>query len=92
MSIGALIGYGFGEVSNTLFTWNIEAFYFAAIGAAVFMGVIMKLPLTAIVLALETTYDYNVIVPTGLSVVIVSYITSLHFDLHKLTLKENSLE
>ena len=92
MSIGALIGYGFGEVSNTLLSWNVEAFYFAAIGAAVFMGVIMKLPLTALVLALETTYDYNVIVPTGLSVVIVSYITSLQFDLHKLTLKERSLE
>ena len=92
MSIGALIGYGFGEVSNSYFSWNVEAFYFAAIGAAVFMGVIMKLPLTALVLALETTYDYNVIVPTGLSVVIVSYITSLQFDLQKLTLKESSLE
>jgi len=87
MSIGALIGFGFGEISNSFFIWQIEPFYFAAIGAAVFMGVIMKLPLTAIVLALETTYDYNVIVPTGLSVVIVSYITSLHFDLRKLTLK-----
>jgi CIC family chloride channel protein len=88
MSIGALIGYGFGEVSQIFLMWNIEPFYFAAIGSAVFMGVLMKLPLTAIVLALETTYDYNVLVPTGLSVVIVTYLTTLQFDLHKLNLKE----
>lgn len=75
MSIGALIGYGFGEFSNLIFPWQIESFYFGAIGAAVFMGVIMKLPLTAIVLALEITYDYNIIVPTGLSVVLVGYLT-----------------
>ena len=88
MSIGALIGYGFAEIVNIFLLWHIEAFYFAAIGAAVFMGVLMKLPLTAIVLALETTYDYNVIIPTGLSVILVSYLTSLRFDIHKLTFKE----
>jgi CIC family chloride channel protein len=84
MSIGALVGYGFGEVMNLYFPFEIEPFYFAAIGAAVFMGVNMKLPLTAVVLALEITYDYNVIIPTGISVVIVSYIVSLKFDIKKL--------
>jgi CIC family chloride channel protein len=84
MSIGALIGYGFGEVSNLLFPWQVESFYFAAIGSAVFMGVLMRLPLTALVLALETTYDYNVIVPTGLSVVLVTYLVTRHFQLRKL--------
>jgi CIC family chloride channel protein len=87
MSIGALVGYGFGEIMNAYFPFEIEPFYFAAIGAAVFMGVNMKLPLTAVVLALEMTYDYNVIIPTGISVVIVSYLASLKFELHKLHLK-----
>jgi CIC family chloride channel protein len=87
MSIGALVGYGFGEIMNLYFPFEIEPFYFAAIGAAVFMGVNMKLPLTAVVLALEMTYDYNVIIPTGISVVIVSYLASLKFELHKLHLK-----
>ena len=82
MSIGALVGYGFGEIMNSYF--EIEPFYFAAIGAAVFMGVNMKLPLTAVVLALEMTYDYNVIVPTGISVVIVSFLVGLKFDIKKL--------
>ena len=82
MSIGALVGYGFGEIMNLYF--EIEPFYFAAIGAAVFMGVNMKLPLTAVVLALEMTYDYNVIVPTGISVVIVSFLVGLKFDIKKL--------
>ncbi|WP_457561279.1 chloride channel protein [Caminibacter sp.] len=85
MSIGALVGYGFGEVMNIYFP--IEPFYFAAIGAAVFVGVNMKLPLTAIVLALEITYDYNVIIPTGISVVIVTYLASLNFSLKKITLR-----
>ena len=87
MSIGALVGYGFGEVMNLYFPFEIEPFYFAAIGAAVFMGVNMKLPLTAVVLALEMTYDYNVIIPTGISVVVVMYFASLKFDLHKLRLR-----
>jgi len=86
MSIGALVGYGFGELMVN-FGIIVEPFYFSAIGAAVFMGVNMKLPLTAIVLALEITYDYNVIIPTGFSVVIVSYLASLKFDIKKLSFK-----
>jgi CIC family chloride channel protein len=79
MSIGALIGYGFGESLNLFFPWKVEPFYFAGIGAGIFMGVNMRLPLTAVVLALETTYDYNVIVPTAIGVVLVSYLISFKF-------------
>jgi len=82
MSIGALAGYGFTEVLN-LFNYNVEPFYFAAIGASVFMGVLMKLPFTSIVLALEITNDYNVVVATGISVAIISYLTRLNFNLKK---------
>jgi len=88
MSVGALVGYGFAEIL-ILNGINIEPFYFAAIGAAVFMGVNMKLPLTAVVLAVEVTYDYNVIVPTGIMVVIVGYLVNLNFTLHKLKYKGN---
>ena len=86
MSIGALVGYGFGEML-VYYGVDIEPFYFAAIGAAVFMGVNMKLPLTAVVVALEITYDYNVIVPSAIMVVIVGYLVSLKFDIHKLRFK-----
>lgn len=82
MSIGALIGYGFGELLN-LYHFPVEPFYFAAIGASVFMGVIMKLPLTAVVLAIETTFDYNVVIATGISVVLVEYFSNLYFDIKK---------
>lgn len=82
MSIGALIGYGFGELM-TLYAFHVESFYFAAIGAAVFMGVIMKLPLTALVLAMETTFDYNVVIATGISVVLVAYFSNLHFKIRQ---------
>ncbi len=82
MSIGALVGYGFGELVS-LYHIPVESFYFAAIGASVFMGVIMKLPLTAVVLALETTFDYNVVVATGVSVVLVEYLSGLYFDIRK---------
>jgi len=82
MSIGALIGYAFGELLG-LYHIDIEPFYFAAIGAAVFMGVIMKLPLTAVVLAMETTFDYNVVIATGVSVVLVEYLSTLYFTIRK---------
>jgi len=82
MSIGAIVGYTFGEILS-IYHISTESFYFAAIGAAVFMGVIMKLPLTAVVLSLETTFDYNVVVATGISVVIVEYISSLNFNINR---------
>jgi len=82
MSIGALTGYMFGIIVFK-FNINIEPFYFAAIGAAVFMGVLMKLPFTSIVLALEITNDYNVVVATGFSVAIITYLTRLNFNIKK---------
>ncbi len=84
MSIGALIGYAFGEVMLS-YHIVVEPFYFAAIGAAVFMGVLMNLPLTALVLSLETTFDYNVVVATGVTVVLASYFSSLYFNIRKKT-------
>ena len=86
MSIGALIGYGFGE-SLRLLEFAVEPFYFAAIGAAVFVGVVMRIPFTAVVLALEITYDYNVVVPTGLIVAFVGFLASAAFGLRKMMLK-----
>ena len=82
MSIGALIGYGFGEWLKT-FNFSVEPFYFAAIGAATFVGTVMRIPFTAVVLALELTYDYNVVVPTGFVVSVVGFLASLAFDLRK---------
>jgi len=83
MSIGALIGYGFAELLAKYYEVPIEPFYFAAVGASVFMGVIMKLPLTAVVLSMETTFDYNVMVATGVTVILVSYLSNLYFDIRK---------
>ena len=82
MSIGALIGYGFAEAFSMLH-FSVEPFYFAAIGAAVFMGVLMKLPLTAVILAMETTFDYNVVIATGISVVLVEYLSNLYFHIRR---------
>ena len=83
MSIGALVGYGYAEMLTTYTTVAAEPFYFAAVGAAVFMGVIMKLPLTAVILALETTFDYNVVIATGVSVVLVEYFSQLYFTIQR---------
>jgi len=86
MSIGALVGYGFGEWTNSL-GLEVEPFYFAAIGAAVFVGVVMKIPFTAVVLSLETTYDYNVVISVGIAVSIVGFMTNSVFELQKGILK-----
>ncbi|WP_300368030.1 chloride channel protein [Hydrogenimonas sp.] len=87
MSIGALIGYGYAEVFG-YYGFHVEPYSFAAIGAAVFMGVVMRLPLTAIVLALEITYDYSVIVPTGVAVILATYFANLNFNIRKLKATE----
>lgn len=83
MSIGALVGYSYGELITQVHNLPLEPFFFAAVGAAVFMGVLMKLPLTAVVLALETTFDYNVMAATSVSVVLVSYLSNIYFDIRK---------
>ena len=82
MSIGALVGYSYAELLNLLLSFHLQPFFFAAIGAAVFMGVIMKLPLTAVILALETSFDYSVVISTGVVVVIVSYLVELNFTIN----------
>ena len=82
MSIGAIVGYSFGEILSNYHLVS-EPFYFAAVGASVFMGVIMKLPLTALVLSLETTFDYNVVISAGIGIVIVEYISSLNFSISR---------
>ena len=82
MSIGALIGYAFGEFM-TLYMFPVEPFYFAAIGASIFMGVIMKLPLTAVILSLETTFDYNVVIASGIGVVLIEYFSNYYFSIRK---------
>ncbi len=84
MSIGALVGYGYAEALHIYLGFDIHPYAFAAIGAAVFMGVIMRLPLTAIVLALEITYDYNVIVSTAITVVFTGYVMNRLFHIEKL--------
>lgn len=83
MSIGALVGYGYGELLTQIIDAPLEPFFFAAVGSAVFMGVLMKLPLTAVVLALEMTFDYNIMIATGVSVVCVSYFSNLYFNIRK---------
>lgn len=83
MSIGALIGYGYSELLTLVHNIPLEPFFFAAVGAAVFMGVLMKLPLTAVILALETTFDYNVMAVTSISVVLVSYLSNISFNIRK---------
>ncbi len=83
MSIGALVGYGYAELLMEFTAMSVEPFYFAAVGAAVFMGVIMKLPLTAVILALETTFDYNVVIATGVSVVLVEYFSQRYFTIQR---------
>ena len=83
MSIGALVGYGYAELMIQYVGLTIEPFYFAAVGASVFMGVIMKLPLTAVVLALETTFDYNVVIATGVTVVLVEYFSQFYFTIQR---------
>lgn len=84
MSIGALSGYHFGLIIKYFEVGiGLEPFYFAAIGAAVFMGVLMKLPFTSVVLALEITNDYNVVIATGVSVAIITYLTKLSFNIKK---------
>jgi len=91
MSIGALVGYSYAELLNSFLPFHTPPFFFAAIGAAVFMGVIMRLPLTAVILALETSFDYNVVISTGITVVVVSYLVELKFTLSRKDLvKANS--
>ena len=84
MSIGALVGYGFAEIIHSYMGLDIHSYAFAAIGASVFMGVVMRLPLTALVLSLEVTYDYNVITATAITLVLTGHLTDLKFHIKKL--------
>jgi len=84
MSIGALVGYGYAEAMVKYWGFSIHPYAFGAIGAGVFMGIVMKLPLTAVILALEITYDYNIIIPTAVIVVFTGYLIEHLIHIEKL--------
>lgn len=88
MSIGALIGYGFAQIVHIYLGLDIHSYAFAAIGASVFVGVVMRLPLTALVLSLEVTYDYNVITATAITLVFTGYLADMKFNIKKLKANE----
>jgi len=83
MSIGALVGTVLGEILNC-YNFQLRYSSFAAIGAAVFMGdQLWSYLLTAVVLAVETTFDYNIVVATGIGVVLIEYLSNLYFHTTK---------
>jgi len=75
LTIGAILGYIYGICIKEIFP-NIyfPNSYFATIGAASFLGALLNVPTTAIILAFELTLNFSIIVPTA-----VVTIFSLHF-------------
>jgi len=88
LSIGALLGYLYALVlKDFLPDIYLPNSYFAAIGAAAFLGSILNVPTTAIVLSFELTLNFSVIVPAA-----VVTIFSMHFLLFYRELYSKYLE
>jgi len=69
--IGAMLGAGFGTVSELMFpTLNIVPAAFAMVGMAAVLAGAVHSPLTAILLLFEMTHDYRIILPLMFSVMI----------------------
>ena len=57
--------------------------FFKNFEASIFMGVIMKLPLTAAILSLEMTFDYNVVIDSDIALVLIEYFSNQYFSIKK---------
>jgi chloride channel protein, CIC family len=62
--LGALLGWGVGESTQFLFPeFKVDSKLFAVVGMAAYFSGIVQAPLTGIVLIIEMTQDYELILP-----------------------------
>lgn len=62
--LGALLGWGVGETTQMLFPeWNVDSNLFAVVGMAAYFSAVVQAPLTGIVLIIEMTENYTLVLP-----------------------------
>lgn len=62
--VGALLGWGLGVATQDLFpVLHVDAKLFAVVGMAAFFSAVVKAPLTGIILIIEMTANYALILP-----------------------------
>ncbi len=81
--VGAICGYFFATLLNTVFGLNISQSNFALVGMAGVMAGVMHAPLTAIFLIAEITGGYLLLTPL-IMVSAIAYLTSHIFESHSI--------
>jgi CIC family chloride channel protein len=81
--VGAICGYFFANLLNTVFGLNISLSNFALVGMAGVMAGVMHAPLTAIFLIAEITGGYLLLTPL-IIVSAIAYLTSHIFESHSI--------
>ncbi len=81
--VGAISGYFFASLLNTVFGLNISQSNFALVGMAGVMAGVMHAPLTAIFLIAEITGGYLLLTPL-IMVSAIAYLTSHLFESHSI--------
>ena len=81
--VGAICGYFFANLLNTVFGFNISQSNFALVGMAGVMAGVMHAPLTAVFLIAEITGGYLLLTPL-IMVSAIAYLTSHIFESHSI--------
>jgi CIC family chloride channel protein len=81
--VGAICGYFFANLMNSVFGLQISASNFALVGMAGVMAGVMHAPLTAIFLIAEITGGYVLLTPL-IIVAAIAYLTSHIFESHSI--------
>ncbi|MEI7981236.1 MAG: chloride channel protein [Bacteroidota bacterium] len=81
--VGAICGFFFASLLNTIFGFNISLSNFSLVGMAGVMAGVMHAPLTAIFLIAEITGGYQLLTPL-IIVSAIAYLTCNIFESHSL--------
>ena len=81
--VGAICGYFFANLMNTIFGFNLSTSNFALVGMAGVMAGVMHAPLTAIFLIAEITGGYLLLTPL-IMVSAIAYLTCHIFETHSI--------
>lgn len=81
--VGAICGFFFANLTNTVFGFDISQSNFALVGMAGVMAGVMHAPLTAIFLIAEITGGYQLLTPL-IIVSAIAYLTSHFFESHSI--------
>jgi len=78
LALGTLFGLGFGIIINLMIPhYPVDSYIFAIVGMSALFSATVRAPLTGIMLILELTHSYTLVLPLIITSILASIVASM---------------